>query len=410
MKKKNGFISMTLVYTFLILFMFLMLAILRTYTEKDKFLQAINDQIDNDIGVANKGRVTIINRIIENNMPLSDSSINYFKISNSYYGNGGSLYYMDNKTYGSETYDLEEYTDENADGNTSRIYYFRGDNEDNHLVFAGICFRIIRTNEDGSIRIMYDGKASSSLKCKTLNDTIENNLVTVINDSVIFSDDSVEYVKAIDGVVPDADESSDQSPIINILNEWYKDSFIPKNSSDTNYTDYISKDTIFCNNKVSYGSGDFYQSRELSPVFIDKKNKDKYKDSNIKNIISFYCPEPNDRFSVNEGNLVYPVGIPTAQDVVLAGGYLSVLGDEYTGGPNGVMDNQGYYMYSKTGYWTMSPLSPGKVIYVDENGQLSGADVNETHGVRPVISLNASIVIASGDGTADNPYIVKTNY
>ena len=64
MKKKNGFISMTLVYTFLILFMFLMLAILRTYTEKDKFLQAINAQIDNDIGVAKGNRITVINRLL----------------------------------------------------------------------------------------------------------------------------------------------------------------------------------------------------------------------------------------------------------------------------------------------------------------------------------------------------------
>ena len=91
MKKKNGFISMTLVYTFLILFMFLMLAILRTYTEKDKFLQAINDQIDNDIGVAKGSRITVINRLLEDNMPNSDGNISYYRISNSYYGNGNGF-------------------------------------------------------------------------------------------------------------------------------------------------------------------------------------------------------------------------------------------------------------------------------------------------------------------------------
>ena len=43
---KKGFISMTLVYTFLVLFLFLMLGVLHAYSEKNKFLQAIDDKID----------------------------------------------------------------------------------------------------------------------------------------------------------------------------------------------------------------------------------------------------------------------------------------------------------------------------------------------------------------------------
>ncbi|NLC47989.1 MAG: hypothetical protein GX758_01335, partial [Tenericutes bacterium] len=49
MKNKNGFISMTLVYTFLILFLFLMLGIMTSYAQKNKFLTAIYDKIKNDI-------------------------------------------------------------------------------------------------------------------------------------------------------------------------------------------------------------------------------------------------------------------------------------------------------------------------------------------------------------------------
>ena len=36
--KKQGFVSMTLVYTFLVLFLFLMLAVLNAYTQQNKFL------------------------------------------------------------------------------------------------------------------------------------------------------------------------------------------------------------------------------------------------------------------------------------------------------------------------------------------------------------------------------------
>ena len=48
-KNKRGFISMTLVYTFLIIFLFLMLAILSTYNTKNKYLEAIDSKVDDDI-------------------------------------------------------------------------------------------------------------------------------------------------------------------------------------------------------------------------------------------------------------------------------------------------------------------------------------------------------------------------
>ena len=109
MKKKNGFISMTLVYTFLILFMFLMLAILRTYSEKNKYLQAINEQIDSDIGVAKSNRVTVINRLLEDNMPVSDANVQYFKVADSFHGNGNGLLFMD--TRNTTGYNLQDITD-----------------------------------------------------------------------------------------------------------------------------------------------------------------------------------------------------------------------------------------------------------------------------------------------------------
>ncbi len=44
--KKDGFVSMTLVYTFLVLFLFLMLAVLHAYTQQNKYLEAIDSKID----------------------------------------------------------------------------------------------------------------------------------------------------------------------------------------------------------------------------------------------------------------------------------------------------------------------------------------------------------------------------
>lgn len=37
------------------------------------------------------------------------------------------------------------------------IYYYRGDVDDNHLIFGGFCWRIVRTTETGGTKIIYDG-------------------------------------------------------------------------------------------------------------------------------------------------------------------------------------------------------------------------------------------------------------
>ena len=56
----------------------------------------------------------------------------------------------------------------------------------------------------------------------------------------------------------------------------------------------------------------------------------------------------------------------------------------------------------------MSPVSnDGKVIYVDNEGTMRGANASESYMVIPVISLNPNIVISQGDGTSNNPYVVK---
>lgn len=401
MKNKKGFISMTLVYTFLIVFMFLMLAILRTYTEKDKFLQAINDQINNDIGVAKQNRVNVINRLLEDNMPISDSNLRYFDISNDFYGNGNGLFYMDKKPYSG--YKLDYITDENVDGHNNRIYYFRGNVDNNHIIFANLCFRIIRTNEDGGIRIRYNGIPQDG-KCKTT-DQLEsipfyNNIGSAkFNDTL-----SGEYVKVDNnGNIPTADAENVQSPIIAKLNSWYKSSFV----EGYNYTNYISKSAVYCNNKESYDST-YYKSKEIAPIFIDNNNWDIRNYSNIKSMITLRCQNRNDRFNVVDDTLLYPVGLVTAQDVALAGGYLSVEGDGYNGGVNGTVENENYYMYSYTNSWTMSPLTKdGKVIYIDDHGVMRGADATEEYAIIPVISLNPNIVISTGNGNSQTPYVVK---
>ena len=124
------------------------------------------------------------------------------------------------------------------------------------------------------------------------------------------------------------------------------------------------------------------------------------------------CSSPTDRFSVLDQSLQYPIVLLTANEVVLAGGYLTSDDDEYQGGAS-LITNENYFLYYSKDYWTMSPFSTdssndlAKVVYVDSRGTLRGGNVNEKKAIRPVISLNGNISIESGQGTRAKPYVLK---
>ena len=73
MKNKNGFISMTLVYTFLILFLFVMLAILKTYSRNNKVLTTFSERINNDLRTSNEQKSKLYYRILIDNLSYPDS-------------------------------------------------------------------------------------------------------------------------------------------------------------------------------------------------------------------------------------------------------------------------------------------------------------------------------------------------
>ena len=421
MKNKKGFISMTLVYTFLIVFLFLMLAILRTYNEKDKFLEAINSQIDTDISEHAKIRSGFVSKLLSDNTPTSDDGLRFFTIANSTFGNGNGLFYTDNP----------DKTDENQDGETSRIYFFRGDVETNHLIFANFCWRIIRTNEDGSIRIRYNGKVLKGNKCPTL-DSVYNNFTSISIASSQYQTSStlrsdVSFIDNEGNPNLDIGDVTKESEVKKVLDNWYFQNLVQNQPEiegleNVRWSDYVSQRAIYCNDRSTFKLIDgieYYGSVGIVPRFIDQDNLDVYNRNNIENTVTFACPGDNeeDMFDVNgSGNnlLIYPIGLLTAQDIVYAGGYMTYEHDMYNGGSNhNAIKNTKFYLSTGSSFWTMSPFSinagnenGAKVVYVDEHGTMRGGSVTESHAVIPVISLKSSTLIASGKGTSNNQYMI----
>ncbi|MBQ3307060.1 MAG: hypothetical protein IJG68_02580 [Bacilli bacterium] len=51
------------------------------------------------------------------------------------------------------------------------IYYYRGDVDNNHLIFANFCWRIVRTTDTGGVKLLYDGVPSNGECNNTEKDT-----------------------------------------------------------------------------------------------------------------------------------------------------------------------------------------------------------------------------------------------
>lgn len=411
-KNKKGFISMTLVYTFLVIFLFLMLAILNTYTQKDKFLEAINSKINDDIGKNKATRSSIINKVLEENTPVPYTRYSPINIANKAYSNGNGLFYIDNVSI----------TDENGDGVSNRIYFFRGQIETNHVVFAKLCWRIIRTNEDGSTRLMYDGPATIDNKCKTHDQIVSSGTNPRSIGTVKFN--AASNNAAYTGFmykgteVLEADDENPQSLIKKMLDAWYRSNIADTLNENNNnsYANSVSP-AIYCSDRT-------YLSKQITPWFIDDHDHNMYNTANIKNSITLICPgEKNasgvytrdDRFNVVDnvnGNklLFYPVGLVSAQEVALAGGYLRSDDDLFEGGNNGMI-NEGYYMYTGRNYWTMSPYGfdsgVARVVYVNSQGYMQPASVTNNFDVIPVLSLKVSAAVKTGNGSPDNPFIIR---
>ena len=419
MKRKDGFISMTLVYTFLIVFLFLMVSILNSYTEKDTFLETINSQIEDDITNNTRVRNTLISSILRDNTPqaMEDSTnvnkryISIIDISNAAHTNGEGLIYTTNP----------DITDENVDGVTGRIYFFRGEIETNHLIYAGKCFRILRTNEDGSLRIRYNGNI---IKKTVIENGKEKELDTCptekqvkegINISVgtaKWNEDSsleqnVGYI--FPGPEKVADDENPRSPVKDVLDQWYLTNIInKKDSNGVSWESGVSR-AVYCNDRT-------YESRKITPTFIDDHDHSMYNKANITNSPTWKCRNLDDRYTIvsdTNGNklLFYPVGLVTATDVALAGGYLTHEKDLYQGGSIG-MENKGYYLYTGRNYYTMSPYGyeggAAKMIYVEgSTGIMKKTPVTSTMDIIPVISIKGNNEIVQGMGTSNHPYVVK---
>jgi len=294
------------------------------------------------------------------------------------------------------------YTSTNTENNL-RTYYFRGDVKNNYVKFGkdnegnDLYWRIIRINEDKSIRLIYQGTSATG------NGQIGTSAFNEINTDNAY----VGYMYGTPGssTYELTHANTNNSTIKQVIDSWYIENL-------SSYVNYLA-DAGFCNDRSIATSAEVWHSTDTALgygkniTFYGAYNRlHEYKGNYSP---QFACPNStNDLFTTatsSKGNkaLKYPIGLITADEVAYAGGKNSEK-------------NSSYYLHTGRYYWTMSPyhLSAAGSAYewrVSNEGHLNGGGVQnfKSRGVRPVINLKSSVEIISGDGTSNNPYVIKTN-
>ena len=192
--------------------------------------------------------------------------------------------------------------------------------------------------------------------------------------------------------------NTNNSDVKNYVDNWYANNL-------NNYTNQL-EDAIYCNER-SIGNGTLkginYDAKTYSNSFNFQ-----YKISNGKYENLLKCPNENDRLTTNPkngtGTLTYPIGLITADEVILSGYKNKSLTDK---------DYGSSYLYpekTKTMYWTMTPSNYNTRTIVHtfgEYGLITMYQVQNAYHVRPVISLRNKIKYTSGNGTKENPYVIE---
>ena len=274
------------------------------------------------------------------------------------------------------------------------VYYYAGNTTNNWVKFANIYWRIIRTNHDSSIRLLYVG---------TSHDTTTGNIGTSLFNQNYDSPKYVGYKYGEDTSLDTIRNNTTDSTIKTTIDTWYQNNL-------TNYTKYLSTSAVYCNDR-SEGTGQTY-SASADFNFAPYYRMD-YDTDGAKANPSYNCTNIKDAFSVDNtsAKLDYPVSLMTADEIAFAGG----VAFQNMSTPYAWFISNSAGTQVSTDWWSLSPINwdgSGARVWDWNSGfaSLNGNLVDSAFAVRPAISLKSCIKYSTGNGTYETPYeIVETS-
>ena len=227
---------------------------------------------------------------------------------------------------------------------TGITYYYKGAVENNYVKFADKVFRIVRINEDGTIRLITQDNVISS---QAFNRTYSPY-------------DKMYYTN---------------SEIKTAVENWYK-----TNITDKGFDGKVASGNYFCEQAKVVWNTD-YTAENATVATIDNYTP------------SFDCTTDGNGKGVVRGK----VGLITIDEVLFAGGAIGISSNYY------LKNGNAYWMMSPAG---INHNNDAYAWFVGSIGNANYDYVSNPLGVRPVLNLSADTLV-SGSGTSSDPYIVK---
>ena len=345
---------------------------------------------------------TLATRILKDNPTVSTRTDFTTSYTNK---TSGTIYIQGSSDTSMMTEDID------GDGIGEDVYYFAGNPTNNWVKFGryetsdtdsslwnsgdDMYWRIIRINEDGSVRLLYVGTSTETTKGYIGSSKFSN----ATSGSLY-----VGYMYGTTGSITNNRKNTNSSVVKKYIDSWYETNLF------TNYDKYISKTAIYCNDRSTAIMSEDFGSYGR---FNLRKNRLTYKcGGNGSGGLVEGTQAVADKFSASttnggNGQLTYAVALITIDELYYSGAAGLTLTSNYNyyyvNSKNELLMNDldslsltpASYEDERTTRFNILGTSVGRIVVTSSSGT-----------VRPVISLKACVKYASGDGSSSNPYQV----
>ena len=283
-------------------------------------------------------------------------------------------------------------------------YYFRGNVVDNFVNYAGMCWRIVRIEGDGSIKLIL----ASELSCSDTNVTSTSGVATdgaagvqgTKLSSATYGYKSVGGYSVDDYINSAADTTGNARTK---LNAWLE----RKITNDSDKALLKNEDWCIGDRTTAYDFSTHELKTESAEELINAGTDFYY--SAGQRIDSDDTPTLKcDGSKKKDGEIdTNKVGMLTADEITFAGAYQNDSNSTST-----------YYLNKNATsnyWWALSPAyfyvgsSSVYSFVVCYDGHLYNYSVNDNRSLRAAVTLMSGTEISDGDGTVNNAYVVKTS-
>ena len=342
----------------------------------------------NQSGDMNKSLEAIVDiRDIKTINPYSSGTLAYNIINNSLLKkNGTELKSVPLTKPASQvsTSDEKELTITIDDDGTS--YYFRGNVTDNYVNFAGLCWKIVRIEGDGAIKLILE---DSTYECDDANYTGNWS----VGSTVQFGSDSSHYADF-------------QNSTGGISDELLSFKTVLAKSIDSsigdNPTSSVVDDTLSSKLKIDSWCFD----HNVTEISGNDEYYGAYTRLNTNKQPSNVCT--GTKITKYRDNTDLYVGTLTADEVVFAGAKINSSNTTY-------YISNSYTQNNTLNWWTLSPYSWSSQYNRDRAFQVIGTGSiyrdfiasSSSYVARPAVTLKVGTTISDGEGTQSKPYLIN---